>query len=67
MKYIRSSQSIEDFLKLRHILESVLMNASEISSFNFKEGHPFYPVFWDYSYKIVISDKTYILVGSSSD
>lgn len=41
--------------------------ANLIRRFEFREGHPAYPVFWDFAYDIHSNSKRWILVGSSSD
>jgi len=38
-----------------------------LKSFRFQEGHPAYPVFWDFSYAFFAEDECQILVCSSSD
>ena len=38
-----------------------------IKSFEFAEGHPDYPVFWDFAYLFLGNDQHVLLVGSSSD
>jgi hypothetical protein len=42
-------------------------NAEMIVEFGFKQGHPAYPVFWDFAYDIHVKDKRWIFVGCSSD
>ncbi|UXZ95475.1 hypothetical protein K3169_24610 [Pseudomonas phytophila] len=44
-----------------------LDQASAITSFCLTEGHPAYPVFWDFSFDIQGYGKRWILMGSSSD
>ena len=44
-----------------------LSNADMICELEFTEGHPAYPVFWDFSYDIHANGQRWILVGSSSD
>ncbi|WP_152604096.1 hypothetical protein [Methylotenera sp. G11] len=41
--------------------------ADTIMSFWLKEGHPFYPVFWDFAYLIEINNDAIVFIGSSSD
>jgi len=41
--------------------------ADTIVSFWLKEGHPFYPVFWDFAFLIERSKDAVIFIGSSSD
>ena len=42
-------------------------SASHIVSFSLKEGHPFYPVFWDFAFSIDKDDDAFVFIGSSSD
>ncbi len=44
-----------------------LKDADRVVSFWLKEGHPFYPVFWDFAYMIEKGDDAYVFIGSSSD
>ncbi len=41
--------------------------ANRIQKFRFDEGHPAYPVFWDFAFLFTSSDEATVLVGSSSD
>lgn len=42
-------------------------NAEMVVQFGFKQGHPAYPVFWDFAYDIHVKGKRWIFVGCSSD
>ena len=42
-------------------------DADMIVEFGFKNGHPAYPVFWDFAYDIHSKGQRWIFVGSSSD
>lgn len=44
-----------------------LKEAEMVVKFEFKEGQPSYPVFWDFAYDIHSQGLRNILVGSSSD
>jgi hypothetical protein len=48
-------------------LGALLEGASHIESFWLKEGHPFYPVFWDFAFSIEKGADTFVFIGSSSD
>ncbi|WP_022943138.1 hypothetical protein [Psychromonas hadalis] len=48
-------------------LQSLLSKASKITKFYLEKGHPFYPVFWDFSFNIEVSGKAYLFIGSCSD
>lgn len=41
--------------------------ADRIEKFRLDEGHPAYPVFWDFAFLFTSSDEATVLVGSSSD
>jgi hypothetical protein len=61
----------QEFLTMKNqileLLQRLLSDSTTIIGFYFKDGHPFYPVFWDYAYVIEHQKHTYVLVGSSSD
>lgn len=38
-----------------------------LKTFRFKDGHPAYPVFWDFAFLFIGDSKCELLVGSSSD
>ncbi|MER2494914.1 hypothetical protein ABS858_02305 [Vibrio neptunius] len=42
-------------------------DAEIVVKFGFKNGHPAYPVFWDFAYDIHSKGQRWIFVGSSSD
>lgn len=57
-----------------HLLESIgrrlregLADTDAIHEVWFSEGHPFYPVWWDFAFVIVKPPDAFVLVGSSSD
>jgi hypothetical protein len=55
---------------LRNIRNSVVQlsqTVDGIKSFEFADGHPDYPVFWDFAYLFLGSDQHVLLVGSSWD
>jgi len=49
------------------LFSDFLEDADRVVSFWLKEGHPFYPVFWDFAYTIEKGDDAYVFIGSSSD
>ena len=50
------------------VLSSIEIEKAEmVVEFGFKNGHPAYPVFWDFAYDIHSKGKRWVLVGSSSD
>ncbi len=42
-------------------------NSIELWQFQLGEGHPAYPVFWDFAYLFISKSGAKILIGSSSD
>lgn len=42
-------------------------HAELVAEFRIKEGHPAYPVFWDFAFDIHSKGERWILIGSSSD
>lgn len=63
-------ESTEFSRLLGSISDSVVQlsqSAYGIKSFGFAEGHPAYPVFWDFAYLFLGNDKHVLLVASSSD
>jgi len=58
--------------EITELIDSVLSDiyfteSTLIVEFGFKEGHPNYPVYWDFAYDIHAQDKRWLFVGSSSD
>lgn len=49
------------------LLNGFLSTAGRVVSFWLKEGHPFYPVFWDFAYMVERGADAYVFIGSSSD
>lgn len=47
--------------------ERLLSGAVQVISFELEEGHPFYPVHWDFAYVIEKGVDSHVLIGSSSD
>jgi hypothetical protein len=41
--------------------------AEIVCEFGLRQGHPAYPVFWDFAYDIHSQNRRWILIGSSSD
>lgn len=44
-----------------------LEDAEMVTAFVFKNGHPAYPVFWDFAYDIHSKGQRWIFIGSCSD
>jgi hypothetical protein len=47
--------------------EEFTAEANQIIGFWLKQGHPFYPVFWDFAYVIEKGQDAFVFIGSSSD
>lgn len=48
-------------------LEQVVAGASLLVAFGLREGHPAYPVFWDFAFVIAGPTGGLVFIGSSSD
>ena len=66
-KYHATESYANDVSAIFSKLRILFQGASGIRSFEIEEGHPFYPVFWEFAFLIRMSGKTYILIGSCSD
>lgn len=66
-KYLSSDVFKADLNELLKNLKDLFSENLGIFKFWLKEGHPFYPVYWDYAFLIKKSSENYILIGSSSD
>jgi hypothetical protein len=53
-------------LVLRHLAGKCQQSAT-IVSFWLKDGHPFYPVFWDFACVKIAPGTAEVFIGSSSD
>ena len=68
LDYLDSTESRIDFDQLICRIQRVLDESFDnIQSFWLKEGHPFYPVFWDFAFLIRTCDESILFIGSSSD
>jgi hypothetical protein len=62
--------STEDRSRRAELVRDVgdlLTSSDQIIGFWLKEGHPFYPVFWDFAYVVEQRPRAWLFVGSSSD
>jgi hypothetical protein len=61
----------EEFHGLIHALREQIVDAigesTTVESFELREGHPGYPVFWDFAFLFRKDSATSIFIGSSSD
>ena len=63
----QSGRFKELLVELTTELRLLCMSASRIERFRFKDGHPGYPVFWDFAFLVRTERGSLVLVGSSSD
>lgn len=66
-KYLVSEEFKDDLNQLLEQIQMIFSENIEIFKFWLKDGHPFYPVYWDYAFLIKKKENNYILIGSSSD
>jgi hypothetical protein len=64
---IQSERFQELLVLLTTELRSLCNSAIGIERFRFKDGHPGYPVFWDFAFLVRSTERSLVLVGSSSD
>ena len=66
-EYMASATYVQDTELAASQLKTLLNGASLIISFWLKEGHPFYPVYWDFAFAAEQNNDTIVIIGSSSD
>jgi len=66
-KYVGSEEHSNDLKNLKNKLKPLLSGCTRVTQFSLKEGHPFYPVFWDFAFLFEDGIDAYIAIGSSSD
>ena len=64
---LRSARFNELVLAVLSELERATAGASLLAEFGLREGHPAYPVFWDFAYVIAGPAGGLVFIGSSSD
>jgi len=64
---LRSEQFSQLLSSLLADTEATSRRASKTERFRLKEGHPAYPVFWDFAFLFTGSSEAIVFVGSSSD
>ena len=68
LDYLDSPESRFDLDQVICRIQRVLDDSfDDIQSFRLKEGHPFYPVFWDFAFLIRTCADSFLFIGSSSD
>ncbi|MGR8024779.1 hypothetical protein [Burkholderia cenocepacia] len=53
--------------KLVSDLRLTISQAIKVEAFTLEEGHPFYPVFWDFAFLFRAASEATIFIGASSD
>lgn len=53
--------------ELKADIKKAFQISNKVEEFWFSEGHPAYPVFWDFAYIFRYADRAFIFIGSSSD
>ncbi len=66
-KYYGTKKHEKDMSHTISTVQSLFQDASKVFSFYIKDGHPFYPVFWDFSFLLKHGEVAYVFIGSSSD
>jgi hypothetical protein len=64
---LRSSRFNELVLGVLSELKLLIAGANVLAEFGLYEGHPAYPVFWDFGYVIAGEAGGLVFIGSSSD
>lgn len=65
--YLQSQSHAEEAKKVLEHVEAWASSAELLSSIWLKDGHPFYPVFWDFAFLAVHGPDAVVLIGASSD
>ena len=66
-RYQLSTEFSNDTSELLSKLERLFEDNVGIWEFELSNGHPFYPVYWDFAYVIRRPNRDYVFIGSSSD
>lgn len=64
---LRSRRFKQVLGRVREYLRRSAAEASVVAEFGLKEGHPFYPVMWDFAFVFVKPKGAEVFIGSSSD
>ena len=67
LEYLDSPKSKEDFDAVTTEVQCILDQSDLLLSLWLENGHPFYPVFWDFAFLIEISEDSILFIASSSD
>jgi hypothetical protein len=62
------SKKVEVLALISNVLSQIgLETADLVVEFSLKQGHPAYPVFWEFAYDIHSNGQRWVFIGSSSD
>ncbi|MBJ7314281.1 hypothetical protein ACFOLJ_22530 [Rugamonas sp. CCM 8940] len=64
---LRSEMFKKLIAELRGDLTQLVADSGKIERFWLQDGHPAYPVFWDFAFLFQSDEKATIVIGSSSD
>lgn len=65
---VLGSEDFSELLtELKRDISELANQAKTVKRFWFAAGHPAYPVFWDFAYAFLESERATVLVGASSD
>ncbi len=67
LDYLDSPESRKDFDLVTCSIEKIIDESVRIVSFWLKDGHPFYPVFWDFAFLVETDKESILFIASSSD
>ncbi len=67
LDYLNSPQAKQDQEQFLGEISNFIQGSDSISNLFLAEGHPFYPVFWDFAYLIEKGPDAYLFIASSSD
>lgn len=66
-RYYLSEEFKVDLNQALEQIKVLFSNNLGIFEFWLEDGHPFYPVFWDFAFLVKKRENNFILIGSSSD
>lgn len=67
LDYLDGPESIKDFDDVISQIQKILDRSKRVVAFWLKDGHPFYPVFWDFAFLIETGEESIFFIASSSD
>ncbi|MCA9028635.1 MAG: hypothetical protein KDA86_25740 [Planctomycetaceae bacterium] len=67
LDYVQSANGQHDFDSVVSDVIKLVDQGDLLISFWLKNGHPFYPVYWDFAFLIETSEDSILFIASSSD